>query len=118
MDSLRQPPIVSAAFLERFEQGLDPQRPEASRIPARILGYGEISSILAIRGLEGVALKRLPIFTSPSEAESYARMFHAYSRHLADAGLTLPGQTTAAVPSPGAAACPAFRPPADTPRGT
>lgn len=104
MDLLEQPPAIDTAFLKRFEQGLDPQQPEASRVPARILGFGEISSILAIEGQAGVAFKRLPIFTTVSEAETYAAMFHAYSRHLVAAGLTLPGQATAAVPSMGGGA--------------
>ena len=32
--------------LEDFERQLDPQHPERSAIPARILGYGEISTVL------------------------------------------------------------------------
>jgi hypothetical protein len=92
---------VDREFLERFETGLDPQHPETSRIPARILGYGEISSIFAIEGMPAVAFKRMPIFSTVPEAESYAAMFHTYSRHLTEAGLTLPAQATAVVPSAG-----------------
>ena len=83
---------VDREFLERFETGLDPQHPETSRIPARILGYGEISSIFAIEGMPAVAFKRMPIFSTVPEAESYAAMFHTYSRHLTEAGLTLPAR--------------------------
>jgi len=104
MDSLEHPPTVDPDFLERFEEGLDPQRPEASRMPARILGFGEISTIFAIQGVADIAFKRMPIFQSIAEAETYAEMFHTYSRHLAEAGLHLPGQATAAVPSAGGGA--------------
>jgi len=99
MDPLEHPLPVDLEFLERFEAGLDPQHPETSRIPARILGYGEISSIFAIEGMADVAFKRMPIFSTVPEAEAYAAIFHAYSRHLTDAGLNLPGQATAAIPS-------------------
>jgi len=99
MDRLEHPLPVDLEFLERFEAGLDPQHPETSRIPARILGYGEISSIFAIEGMENVAFKRMPIFSTVPEAETYAENFHSYSRHLVDAGLNLPGQATAVVPS-------------------
>lgn len=99
MDTLEHPLPVDLEFLERFEAGLDPQHPETSRVPARILGYGEISSIFAIEGMADIAFKRMPIFSSVPEAEAYATIFDSYSRHLKDAGLTLPGQATAVIPS-------------------
>ena len=104
MDSLEQPLQIDLDFLAGFEQGLDPQHPETSRIPARILGFGEISSIFAIQGMAGIAFKRLPIFQSIQEAEAYADMFQRYCRHLKEAGLRLPGQAAAAVPSIGGGA--------------
>jgi hypothetical protein len=57
---------VNLALLEEFEQNLDPQHPECSRIPARVLGYGEISTVFEIQaeGLQGLAFKRLPLFHS------------------------------------------------------
>jgi len=103
MDALEPLPQVDTAFLERFEAGLDPQRPETSRIPARILGFGEISSIFVIQGADGIAFKRLPIFSTVAEAHAYADMFQTYCRHLVEAGLHLPGQATAVVDSPGGA---------------
>ena len=99
MGHLKSPPTIDMAFLERFEAGLDPQHPERSAIPARILGFGEISSIFAIEGLEDVAFKRMPIFDSLPEAETYRDMFQTYSAHLMDAGLALPGQASAALQS-------------------
>jgi hypothetical protein len=99
MDYVEQTLHVDKDFLARFEQGLDPQHPEASPIPARILGFGEISSIFCIQNIAGIAFKRLPIFKTIEEAEAYADMFRHYSRLLGEAGLRLPGQATAAVPS-------------------
>ena len=104
MDFLEQPLEIDAEFLTHFEQGLDPQHPETSRVPARILGFGEISCIFAIRNMAGIAFKRLPIFQTLKEAEDYAAMFRRYCRHLGEAGLELPGQATAAVASAGGGA--------------
>ncbi|MCR4438213.1 MAG: hypothetical protein QHJ34_04120 [bacterium] len=39
---------VDAELLQRFERGLDPRVPERSAIPARVLGFGEISTVFAI----------------------------------------------------------------------
>ncbi len=39
---------VDIELLKEFESGLDPAHPEQSRIPARVLGYGEISTIFEI----------------------------------------------------------------------
>ena len=43
--------------LERFERGLDPAHPERSALPAVVLGYGEISTVLAI-GDDGLEIGR------------------------------------------------------------
>ncbi len=43
--------IITEEFLEDFEQGLDPQFPEESIIPAKVIGFGEISSIFKIKGI-------------------------------------------------------------------
>ncbi len=77
------------SFLIRYEEMLDPQRPVAHEIPTRILGYGEISTVLAIgernssggknqSGIDiggGLAVKRMPMFNSREEAENYRRLF-------------------------------------------
>lgn len=84
---------VDAALLKEFEEGLDPRRPEAGRIPARILGYGEISTVFEIQaeGLRGLAVKRMPIFRDREEMESYREIYREYNRLLSeDVGLNLP----------------------------
>lgn len=84
---------IDAARLRDFEWGLDPQHPEASRIPARILGYGEISTVFEIQadGLRGVAFKRMPIFYTGEEMERYQVIYEEYNRLLSqEIGLRLP----------------------------
>lgn len=84
---------VDPELLQEFELGLWPRRPERSLIPARILGYGEISTVFEIarQGLEGIACKRLPLFRDTGEIEGYKRIYVAYNRLLEDEiGLRLP----------------------------
>lgn len=79
--------------LQDFEVGLDPRHPERSSIPARILGYGEISTVFEIEapGLEGYALKRLPLFEEEDELDRYTRAYTEYCRLLEEeAGIRLP----------------------------
>lgn len=81
-------PAVDVELLERFERGLDPARPERSAIPAAVLGYGEISTVLAI-GDDGVAYKRMPMFADEAEIVAYTAAFDAYRARLQEAGLRL-----------------------------
>lgn len=85
-------------LLQEFEQGLDPQWPERSKIPAVVLGYGEISTVFAIKaaGLEGLALKRLPLFYSQEEVKAYQVAYEEYNHLLQDViGLRLPSYSHA-----------------------
>ncbi len=84
---------IDLDVLREFERGLDPRHPEASRIPARVLGYGEISTVLEIEapGLTGLAFKRLPLFRNSAETERYCAVYDEYNRLLADeVGIHLP----------------------------
>jgi len=83
------------SLLARFEQGLDPQHPEASPVPASILGYGEISTIFEIQGAEGAACKRMPLFTKRDHAAAYEAIYQEYCQRLREAGLDLPEDNTA-----------------------
>ncbi len=79
--------------LAEFERGLDTRAPERSRIPCRVLGYGEISTVLEIPGpeFEGLALKRLAIFHSSAELERYCDAYVRGCQLLeAEVGLSLP----------------------------
>jgi hypothetical protein len=85
---LHNPPgfQIDLGLLQEFERGLDPRSPGNSRIPARVLGYGEISTVLEIQAeaCRGLAFKRLSIFESPAEIERYLASFVEYMRLLED----------------------------------
>jgi hypothetical protein len=76
-------------ILRSFENGLNPRWPERSAIPAKILGYGEMSTVLEV--IPGMACKRLPMFRSEAEAAAYAGLYQEYIALLQDQiGLRLP----------------------------
>jgi hypothetical protein len=87
---------IDPTFLGEFEQGLNVRWPERSRIPARVLGYGEISTVLEIQSAraEGLAYKRMPMFRDEGEATRYAALYHEYVAVLHDQiGVTVvPGE--------------------------
>jgi uncharacterized protein DUF6206 len=87
-------------LLDRFERGLNPQQIEQSEHPATVLGYGEISTIFSIQGDPGTAYKRMPLFTDRHSAEAYVRLYREYSRHLQEAGLSLPDHDAAIISIP------------------
>ena len=83
---------IDIDLLERFERGLDLAHPERSAIPAVVLGYGEISTVLAI-GDGGLACKRMPMFNDEAEIAAYAAAYDAYCARLQEAGLRVaPGR--------------------------
>jgi len=79
-------PQVDLQLLTDIEQGLDPRFPEKGRIPARVLGYGEISTVFELgTGPEReLAYKRLPMFRTEAEAQSYQALYQAYVAALRD----------------------------------
>jgi len=90
---------IDTGLLERFEAGLDPLNPDLSKISAKIIGYGEMSTIFVIShpGQENIAYKRMPIFQSPDEMENYERLFAEYSNELRNIGINVPESATARV---------------------
>jgi len=79
-------PQADLQLLADFEEGLDPRFPEKSKIPARVLGYGEISTVFELgAGPEReLAYKRLPMFRTESEAGSYQALYQTYVAALRD----------------------------------
>jgi hypothetical protein len=75
---------INAGLLQEFERGLNPASPGDSKVPARILGYGEISTVfeIQIEELRGLAFKRLSIFETLEEVEKYLAAYKEYSRLL------------------------------------
>ena len=89
-------------LLQEFEQGLDPREPERSRIPATVLGYGEISTVFSIdvEDLIGLAFKRMPLFRDDVEIQAYQTAYEEYCRLLQqEAGLRLPAHGFASLTS-------------------
>ncbi len=87
--------------LRAFERGLDPMQPERSPIPARVLGYGEISTVFAIErdSMRGLAFKRLSIFETQAELVEYVGIYEEYERLLEEViGIGLPPNGYAAFP--------------------
>jgi hypothetical protein len=90
---------IDAGLLEGFEVGLDPQNPDLSKIPAKIIGYGEMSTIFVINhpGQENIAYKRMPIFRSRDEMETYERLFAEYTTELSNIGINIPESASSRV---------------------
>ncbi len=71
---------IDIKILKEFEEGLNTVFPERSRLPAKIIGFGEISTVFAIDHplLHGYAFKRLPIFSNDSEVVEYEKALKEY----------------------------------------
>ncbi len=93
--------IPDQDLLERFEKGLDTCSLESSKIPAALIGYGEISAIFQIGDDPTVVYKRMPLFSDTAKARQYAVMYCDYCDLLTRAGLKLPQSKTAFVTLPG-----------------
>jgi len=81
---------IDSKYIQIFEEGLNPQYREKSKIPAHIVGYGEISSIFKIQPYADWVFKRLPLFTTNQEAETYIKKYNSYVSYLKKAGIALP----------------------------
>ena len=84
---------VDIELLKKFESGLDPAHPEKSKIPARVLGYGEISTIFEIQAesTKNLACKRMPIFKTREEVAEYQTLYADYNEVLQkDIGINMP----------------------------
>ncbi|MEB3780861.1 MAG: DUF6206 family protein [Desulfurococcales archaeon] len=82
---------VDVQPLEEFEETLDPVR-ETACYPFKILGYGEISTVIEIEhpAFRGIALKRIPGFPSRGAAESHGRLYEDYNSVLRGLGIETP----------------------------
>jgi len=84
---------IDIELLKEFERGLDPEHPDQSKIPAKVLGYGEISTSFEIDspGTRGLACKRMPIFKTEEEIAHYARIYTDYNNLLQkEIGINVP----------------------------
>ncbi|HIP70125.1 MAG TPA: hypothetical protein EYH05_01865 [Anaerolineae bacterium] len=68
--------FVDLTRLQEFEEQFDPRRPENGRIPARVLGFGEISAVLSIPDIDdSLAFKRMPMFENEAEVAAYTALY-------------------------------------------
>lgn len=83
---------VDRDLLREFEENLNPAKPEKSKIPIRILGYGEISTVFEILldTCSDVAFKRIPMFRSVEQVERYIQTYYDYIDLLRSAGIRIP----------------------------
>lgn len=81
---------INPSHIQDFELGLNPQYPEKSKIPANIVGFGEISSIFKINPYQDWVFKRLPLFNQQDDATVYIGKYNQYTKYLKQAGLKLP----------------------------
>ncbi len=91
---------INLELLKAFEKGLDPAHLERSKIPARVLGFGEISTVLEIEkeSAGDLAYKRLPMFSTEVEAQEYESLFREYTDILGnEVGLRVVPSDTARI---------------------
>lgn len=91
----KNPPGFELDFdlLQDFETDLDPQFPEKGPIPCHVLGYGEISTVfeLNVEDMQGLAFKRMSIFSNDQELDKYISAYQEYNQLLeGEIGLCLP----------------------------
>ncbi|MFW9842077.1 MAG: hypothetical protein ACFFES_14355, partial [Candidatus Thorarchaeota archaeon] len=83
---------IDKDLLKRFEEGLDPKKPEESPIQARVLGYGEISTVFEIlhEDQSDIAFKRMPLFDNMEDVERYRDVYNRYHERLSQIGIVTP----------------------------
>lgn len=77
---------IDRDLLKKFETGLDPRHPENGDVPARVIGYGEISTVLEFgaESRNNLAYKRVPIFQNEEEVERYEALYKDYIQTMCD----------------------------------
>lgn len=80
-------PEIDRDLVAAFEAQLDAVNPGRGPIPARVIGYGEISTVLQIGGNAEQVYKRLAGFHSASETHAHQDAIRAYCEALRQAGL-------------------------------
>ncbi len=90
---------IDTDLLIEFEEGLNPSRPEASLIPARVLGYGEISTVFEIlhEDQSDIAFKRMPLFDNMDQVERYRDVYNRYHEHFKRIGIDIPDYGSVAI---------------------
>lgn len=87
--------------LESFERNLNPVEFSGADSFARVLGYGEISTVFQLGSDRSHAYKRMPLFTESAAAEAYSQRYRRYCEHLQEAGIQLPPDALKTIAVPG-----------------
>lgn len=88
---------VNFDLVKEFEKNLNPRFPEKNTVPAKVLGFGEISTVLEIGEKDEdkqFAYKRMPLFRNIEEINEYESIFSEYHQLLAEIGITAPSYQT------------------------
>lgn len=85
---------INKILIEKFEKQLDPHNISASKISAKLIGYGEISSIFELKEIPEVVFKRMPMFKNFEQAKEYSEKYNRYCKLLSEAGVNLPEDDT------------------------
>lgn len=74
---------VNIELLKEFEKTIDTAHPEKGKIPAIVLGSGEMSVVIEIlNDPENLVYKRIPIFDTEQQAKKHKFVFKTYNRIL------------------------------------
>ncbi|MFX0042243.1 MAG: DUF6206 family protein [Candidatus Hodarchaeota archaeon] len=74
---------VNIELLKEFEKTIDTAHPEKGKIPAKVLGSGEMSVVIEIlNDPENLVYKRMPIFDTEQQAKKHKFVFKTYNRIL------------------------------------
>jgi len=94
-------PEINFELLKKLEKELNPATPEKCTVPTKVLGYGEISTVIEIgTGKDkNLAYKRMPMFKNEEESERYLKLYKEYLEILsAKIGLDLVPSDIAMLP--------------------
>jgi hypothetical protein len=91
--------VITTPDLRRLDEAVERALATNDESALHVLGYGEISSVLAWPEAAGPhACKRLPIFDDESRYEAFRRCFHDYLDALTEAGVTVHDSRLEALP--------------------
>lgn len=95
--------VYDQELLQRFEEQLDPYNPGGGELPAHVLGYGEMSTVMTIAAAgPHLVFKRMPMFHTQSELSAYLGLYNDYLQHLTAAGVeTVPAAISSVTPPRG-----------------
>jgi hypothetical protein len=79
-------PKINFELLKKLEKELNPAEPENCSIPTKVLGYGEISTVIEIGTEEdrNQAYKRMPMFKNIEESDNYLVLYKEYLEILSE----------------------------------